>query len=626
MAEKTLEDVIKALKANHLDQMGRVDQNYAATLSVAQEVASLTTLLKKHFVAQKAAEGDRLEAARERKVVGIDRSTTNVNNSRAIGANNQMNFGGIGGAFAGLGVGMGAAGAGLGAFFIGLAGAESIMAKFGAGDNLRNLMVNLGEGLQAFGNRELLALGALFAGSALFTAMPGLGGGDIVVGLGAVGIGIGGFFAGLGLGDAALKFLDVDGVKLKNMMKNVAEGLGAFSNDQLKQLSGLFAGSALFAAIGGVTIAGKAATGLGLVGLGIGGFFAGLGLADAGLNVLDVDGGKLKTLMENVAAGLGAFDKDILNSLEGAMATGAIFGALPGGMLIAGKAAVGMTAIGAGIGGFLSGIAGAGDFAAVIGVDGSGFKKLATNIAEGLAPFNDIDGENILAKVGALAGIGPAMLGAVIGGATSDAIDATIETATKVFNFLFGTDIESNQDDRRRNRIQKLVDSTKPLGDLDMEGVKNLDLTSQALDRFVTTLDKVGDIDTDMATTSIGKIAGFTSNISGLLNAMAHGGTYTHQRPMAIDHDYEFPDGGIMNMSVPLDQLEARMKQINGIIAQTNMNRPAINAPQVVPQSEGGAAVMQMDASDRRLIQMATERNAIVAAETSATDLINSTY
>ena len=83
MAEKTLEDVIKVLRSNNLDQKGRADQTYAATLSVAQEVAALTTLLKKNFAAQQAAQGDRLEKEREaasKRIVGIDRSKTD--NSR----------------------------------------------------------------------------------------------------------------------------------------------------------------------------------------------------------------------------------------------------------------------------------------------------------------------------------------------------------------------------------------------------------------------------------------------------------------------------------------------------------------------------------------------------------------
>ena len=67
MAEKTLEDVIKVLRSNNLDQKGRADQTYAATLSVAQEVATLSTLLKKNFAAQQAAQGDRLEKEREER-------------------------------------------------------------------------------------------------------------------------------------------------------------------------------------------------------------------------------------------------------------------------------------------------------------------------------------------------------------------------------------------------------------------------------------------------------------------------------------------------------------------------------------------------------------------------------
>ena len=306
MAEKTLEDVIKVLRSNNLDQKGRADQTYAATLSVAQEVATLTTLLKKNFAAQQAGQGDRLEKEREaasKRIVGIDRSKTD--NSRTTASNNQVNFMGLGGLGAGLGIGLGAAGAGLGAFFMGLAGAASIMERFGAGDNLKNLMVNLGEGLKAFGDRELLAVGALLGGSALFVAMPGLGGGDIVVGMGAIGLGIGGFFAGLAASDAAMSYLNVDGTKLKNMMKNLAEGLTAFGDRELIALGAVLGAGTLFSAMPGMG-ADDIVLGMGAIGLGIGGFFAGLGVGDKLNQMMNVDGENLKKMMKNVAEGLSA--------------------------------------------------------------------------------------------------------------------------------------------------------------------------------------------------------------------------------------------------------------------------------------------------------------------------------
>ena len=72
---------------------------------------------------------------------------------------------------------------------------------------------------------------------------------------------------------------------------------------------------------------------------------------------------------------------------------GGIFGALPGGAgLITGvKVTVGLGIAGAAIGAFFAGIGAVGEGADVIGIDGSGFKTLSTNIASGLVSFNEIE-------------------------------------------------------------------------------------------------------------------------------------------------------------------------------------------------------------------------------------------
>lgn len=51
-----------------------------------------------------------------------------------------------------------------------------------------------------------------------------------------LGAGIGGFFAGLAAGDSAASYLNADGVAIKNIMVNLAEGLGAFAGKDLASL------------------------------------------------------------------------------------------------------------------------------------------------------------------------------------------------------------------------------------------------------------------------------------------------------------------------------------------------------------------------------------------------------
>ena len=65
--------------------------------------------------------------------------------------------------------------------------------------------------------------------------------------------------------------MNVDGENLKKMMKNVAEGLGAFGTTEMIAVGTALLGSALFAAYSGPVAAGAAAIGMTALGAGISG-------------------------------------------------------------------------------------------------------------------------------------------------------------------------------------------------------------------------------------------------------------------------------------------------------------------------------------------------------------------
>jgi len=506
---------------------------------------------------------------------------------------------------------MGAAGAGLGAFFVGLAGAEGIMNKLGTGDNLKSLMVNLAEGLQAFETPDLVALGVAMAGSALFVSLPGVTGLGVATGMGALGLGIGGFFAGLALGDAAASYLSADGAAIAKMMENFGVGLsGLASNltaDSAMIAAGILGATALFTIRTGTVGKLKTVTGLAALGLGIGGFFAGLnatealgiqadgsqiakmmtnfgvgisalagafgesdaakvaalvtggaalfatqtgavgqlkivtGLTSIGLGIggffaginasgyFDLkkqpDGEILKKQMKNLAEGLGAFSDRDMAGLAGAFAVGGIFGAMPGGMIIGGKVALGLGAAGAAIGLFFAGIGAVGEGANVIGIDGSGFKTLSTNIAEGLVSFNDIETEGLATRIKALAAIGPA-IGLFVGSfAVKELLEGGMEKVRSVFNFLFGSDMTVDSDDRRTNAIQSIVTSLKPLEDINQDMTTNLRNVGDALDSFMQKFQGLANMRvTGSVSANVAKILTDMASVFELVPLIVHGG------------------------------------------------------------------------------------------------------
>ena len=225
-------------------------------------------------------------------------------------------------------------------------------------------------------------------GLGLFTKLAGGG-----AGIAALGVGIAGFLTAMAGADAAARKLGT-GKHLAALLGNIADGLSNFNLTNGAQLAALLGTGALFGAVSGVQIAGRAAVGMGAIGLGIAGFISGFMLPLAGLNWLGLDYERMPEIAKAVGDTLTAFAGSLSEStaiaLGGLLGVSALFGRFKGfaGIAILGRAALGMTAMGAGLGGFVAGIAATSGIAAFLGFDGEGFATIATNIAKGLNAFD----------------------------------------------------------------------------------------------------------------------------------------------------------------------------------------------------------------------------------------------
>jgi hypothetical protein len=272
-------------------------------------------------------------------------------------------------------------GAGIAGFLTALGAAGAAVDAMGGSSGIKSLLTDLADGLGAFSDGSLIALGSLFVGSALFGMVPG-GAKGAVLGIAAVGLGIGTFLTALG-GAAAL--IDAMGGSggIKTMLTDLAEGLGAFSDGSLVALGSLFAAGAIFGATG---LAGPAALGIGAIGAGIGAFLLGLSGAAAIINLFG-GGPKLKDLLVNLAEGLGAFSNiDAGNLLK-------ITGILP----LFGASMLAFFG-GAGIGGIVQSLAG-GMKGLIDFIFGNEKKSPMQKLSEDLQLFQNINGDN-LSKIG----------------------------------------------------------------------------------------------------------------------------------------------------------------------------------------------------------------------------------
>ena len=401
-------------------------------------------------------------------------------------------------------------------------------------------------------------------GLALLASAVGGGVAKILAGLGPAGVGLGAFFLGLAGAEAIIqKFASKDaGEGIKKLLQNVAAGLSAFGKKEFLALGSVLAAGMIFPK--------RTAIGLPAVGLGLAGFFTALAGADALMSMMGGDQGEnLKKLMTNIAGGLSVFGSKEFTALGAAMGAGALLGLFPGG---AQAASLGIASIGVGIGAFITALAGISKLGSVLGVDGSAFKVLITNIAGGLTELNKIEGEGLLKKVGAIAGIGPALLSAMVGTGGVQLVDGLIDGAKKIVNFLFGTDLK-DQKTTRANMIQDMVDALEPLKTIDISVADNLDRLSGALTKFMGNLNDLGKISLKGFEKSVkDMIAGMGIQLD-LIDKMANGGKVGSGYFDGIP-EVDFGKG-FLSPDLKVDDLVKQMNKVNMILGKPNIIEPS---------------------------------------------------
>ena len=315
------------------------------------------------------------------------------------------------------------------------------------------------------------------------------------VGLGALGFGIGAFFSGLSLGDAAGSYLNADMSTIKEQMVTLGEAFSETPTDGLVKMGALLAAGGAFGALFGPSKAAKGVVGMGAIGLGIGAFFAGLAASDGLITMMGTDGSMLKSQMVNLAEGLNAFSVSSMGALGALLGAGALFGQAPA---IAGKAAVGMTLIGAGIAGFLTAFAGIGKVAELIGADGSAMRNIMVNLAEGLNPLSQLDASNLLELAPAMALLGPAVV-SLLGGEGIGKVIGAISS-------LFGSEEDETV-------FEKIYNGLQPLSTLNADNLQGLAAISGIVGGLAGSLERLADVDYGDVKDSVkdlGKILAFT--------------------------------------------------------------------------------------------------------------------
>jgi|TARA_B110000438_G_scaffold303794_1_gene367464 hypothetical protein len=374
-------------------------------------------------------------------------------------------------------IGMTTMGAGIGGFMTGIVAAGDLTGF--KGDVFAAQAVNLSAALEALGDlstAQVATLGTIAAGGALMAASRvGIGTTTLAAGGAAIaGAGLGGFMTGIAAPGDIGKFT---GTTFKDQAINTVAAIKALETIDdtiLITLGGLAAGGALMAStrVGIGTVA-LAAAGASLAGAGIGGFMVGIAGAGKLGSMAGVDGSSFKNQAKNIAEGIGSFTDKQQKAMVGFITVGAGLGLATGGIGNV-AAAAGMTAFGAGIGGFFGAMAGVGKLFEAVGVDGTGLRTIMENLGGGLAGFNDVKGENLVdvgLGLGSL-GIGIAGLGtALFGTGTADTIGDAVDGVKNIFNWewLSGKKDKDTSASGLENLIAGIVSPMKMLAEVPNE-------------------------------------------------------------------------------------------------------------------------------------------------------------
>lgn len=497
-----------------------------------------------------------------------------------------LGFGAAAGAVPGLsgaaaGMGMGAVGLGLAAFFVGLAAADKTMSWIDTDyTNLPKMATSISDTFANFDEKAMKGMAAILGVGAIAGGLFGIGKtGKAIIGMGAISAGIAAFFIGLGGADGALTWMDTDGSKLKPLMTNFSEGMSALLSDEkvFGSLAVLMAGSA-GTALFGVGATAKATLGMGLLGAGIAAFFTALGAGSKGLDWMNTDGSKLKSLMSNLAEGLKSFTGPHLAILTAAMTGTGILAATGVGLVGVAAGATGLGVLGAGIGAFFAGL-GIGDAALTwMGADGSGIKKLMVNTSDGLAALAAVDFANLILAGPALASAAFGMV-ALLGTDGLTKLTGTLTDGVKgIWNWITG-----NEDDTKKNGIvQQVVDMLAPLNDINANQFTLLEQLTNSLSLLGDSMRNLEGIKLDNLKDTFRSLGQSVAFAIPLVDKMYNGG------PIGAGwfDAYDSLDFGPGLKNMPLTEIEKRMGHLRGTLHFPTVNSVAENVNAIGDQMQ----------------------------------------
>ena len=424
---------------------------------------------------------------------------------------------------------------------IGLSWLTDISGADGAG--LKSALEMFNNSVSVLSVPAITALGALIGASTLIKGQSSL---KLGLNMMAMSAGIAGFLGGLVLADIGLEWLaNTTGINSGGLVAAFQlfnDSVGILTPTAIVALGGLLLAASKIK--GSPT---RLAKNMIAMSAGIAGFMSGLVLADKGISWINaIPSGSSAGILSSFKMFndlVMALDPAAITALGVLLAASAAFGTAAAGGIV-----VGMTAMGAGIAGFMGSLA-AGDTITKLlamvsgGEPGEGIKQLFTNIFAGVAEagkLGDFDLINIGLGIGAI-GTGLAVF-AVGTFATG------LSNAVGAIGKFFGVESAFSQ-------IMQIADRADDLS----KGADALDKISKAMMSF-------GGLKLDLARFDITGLAKDLGNALPFLHALAKGGLVKGTDGWFTE-GFTFPDGGIFSPELRLDEMGAAIGKVKSALS-----------------------------------------------------------
>lgn len=532
MATTTLQDIVDQLL-----------ENKKASDKTTESVSTVADLMRQQLEANRITAEDtarnRIEAGR--RSGGSDRRSV-IGEVAATGGN------AIAGAAGGL-IGLGA----------GIAGFMAALSVGSMGlDWLGNDYSGLGEAFGAFSDAVshltpagVLALGAVTA-AAIGAGVFRVNGLQIAGNITGLGIGISAFMAALAAGEVGISWINAipagSAKGLVSAFQIFNEAVAVLDTKSITVLGSLIAASATF---GSGRTAASIIAGMTGIGLGISAFMASLAAGEVGISwIYAIPAGSGKGLVASFQMfndAIMALTPESLAALAVVMAAGTALGA--SGIGAAGIV-IGMGAIGAGIAAFMGALA-VGDVITAVaawttgGEPGEALKMMLVNIFTGLSYANNITGLDLISLAEGIT----AIAGSLIAFGVGNLVGTLTEVGVAILGF-FGVDNPFDQ-------IMQIADKAE-----------SLTAAGTALETIAAALGKFGAIKFNAANVDFEAMALQLGKAIPTLKALAIGGEVEGSAGW-FTGPVVFPDGGILNPDIRLDEMAAAIAKVNYILGQT---------------------------------------------------------